>query len=87
MTRRQVRYWLFRFRTEAEGGASSKGAPRGLRKHYEDHPHFGGWDSFGMTWDISADDVEVIIPLRYTLEQAWNTEAYANAKDLPEAKV
>jgi hypothetical protein len=81
--RRQVRYWLFRFRTAAEGGASAKGAPSGLRERFEDHPHFGGWENYGVTWDVSDDDPSVLVPLRVSLEVQWNTEAMASARELP----
>lgn len=84
LTRHDVRYWCFRFRTAAEpGGNSAGGAPPGLRKQFEKDPHFGGWENFGMTWDVATEDPYRIVPLRFTLEQTWNTEAYASARDLP----
>jgi hypothetical protein len=73
LSRRQVRYWLFRFHTEATGGDRATGAPKGLKREYEKHPHFGGWDQYGVTWDV-ADDPKVIVPLRYSLLQQWNSE-------------
>jgi len=84
MTRREIRYWFFRFKTEMEvGGASATDAPPDLKEHYESHPHFGGWEKFGMTWDLDEKDVEVIVPLRYSLEQEWNRQVAALARDLP----
>ena len=84
MTRREIRYWFFRFRTELESdGASAEGAPEGLREQYENHPHFGGWDNFGVTWDLDSDDVDVIVPLRFSLEQQWNSEIASLAKPFP----
>ena len=86
MTRRQTRYWFFRFQTELEeGGTSANGAPTGLKQHYEAHPHFGGWKSFGVTWDLDKKDLEVIVPLRYSLESEWNREVSASARELPAA--
>jgi len=84
MTRRQIRYWFFRFRTELEpDGASAEGAPEGLKEKYESHPYFGGWDNFGVTWDLDTDDTERIVPLRFSLEQQWNTEIASLARTLP----
>lgn len=83
LTRRQVRYWLFRFRTAESGGAPAKGAPAGIRKRFEDHPHFGGWANYGVTWDVSETDSFVLVPLRTSLEIQWNTEAMASARELP----
>lgn len=84
LTRRQVRYWLFRFRVETESkGAPAEGAPVGLREYFEEHAHFLGWEVFGITWDVSADDPYVIVPLRHSLETMWNTEAMSTARELP----
>lgn len=85
MSRRQIRYWFFRFKNELDevDGVPADGAPVGLREHYEEHPYFAGWDKFGETWDLSEDDVEQIVPLRYTLEQEWNREVSASARELP----
>jgi len=81
-TRRRVRYWFFRFRTEVTGGAPATGAPRGLRAKWEADPYFGGWENFGVTWDLDVEGTR-IVPLRHSLEQTWNNEAWANARDLP----
>ena len=84
MTRREIRYWFFRFKNALEvEGASDEGAPSGLKEHYEEHPHFGGWENFGVTWDLDPEDVEVIVPLRYSLEQQWNTEIASLARPFP----
>lgn len=50
--RRDVRYWLFRLRTEATGGASSNGIPHGFKKFFEELPGFKSWKGFAVTWDI-----------------------------------
>jgi hypothetical protein len=81
--RRDLRYWCFRFRTEANGGDPATGAPKGLKSKVEDDQHFGGWQQFGVTWDWD-DDGRRIVPLRFSLEQTWNTQAWASARDLPE---
>jgi len=82
LTRRQVRYWLFRFRTAEDGGAPAEGAPVGLRARFEKHPHFSNWHNFGVTWDVGSDPY-VLVPLKYSLEQQWNTEAMASARPYP----
>ena len=84
LTRHTIRYWCFRFRTAAEpDGNSAKGAPLGLRKQFEAHPHFGGWEEFGIKWDVAADDPYTIVPLRHSLDILWNTEMMASARELP----
>lgn len=83
LTRRKLRYWCFRFHTEATGGASADEAPPGLREEVEAHPHFGGWDQFGVSWDFDPDDHTRIVPLRHSLLEQWNTQAWASARDLP----
>lgn len=50
--RRKIRYWLFRFRTEATGGAPSNGAPADLRAYFEKMDGFRGWKGFAVSWDI-----------------------------------
>jgi hypothetical protein len=82
LTRHEVRYWLFRFRTAETGGASAEGAPLGLRERFEGHPHFSGWSSFGVTWDV-AEDPFVLVPLRHSLEEQWNSQAWAAARPMP----
>ena len=46
LPRRKIRYWLYRFRTEATGGAKATNAPRGMKVHFESKPYFDGWDGF-----------------------------------------
>ena len=86
LPRRELRYWCFRFKQAADGGASAKGAPRGLRRHIEANEYFGGWESFGVTWDWD-DPPERIVPLRHSLESEWNAQAWASAKPLPVGEV
>lgn len=85
MTRRQIRYWFFWLHQEALGEDKSESAspPEGFREEWEAHPHFGGWANFSVTWDLAPESVETIVPLRYSLEQQWNTEASKTAMDLP----
>lgn len=84
LDRRQIRYWLFRFRTETEaGGAKAKGAPRGLRKLFQELPGFDGWAKFGVTWDVGEEDPFSIAPRKYTIHEEWNATLRRVVVDLP----
>lgn len=52
LPRRRIRYWLYRFKNEEQGGALSNGSPDGLRDHFERLPGFDGWEQFAVSWDI-----------------------------------
>jgi hypothetical protein len=81
---RQVRYWLYRFRTEANGGAKSNGAPRGLKQYFEKQPGFRGWKEFANTWDIDKDDPLKIYSRRFTELQEWEATLDRVIRDLPD---
>jgi len=85
--RRQLRYWCFRFCSEADGGNKATGAPSGLKKAVESLPSFKfcskGWSDFGVRWDWSEESPFEIIPLEESLLDAWHEECRKNAKELP----
>ena len=84
LTRRQVRYWLFRKFNEANGGASSEGAPSELINSFEGMAAFsfcGGWASFGNKWDISTEEPWGIVPLEKSLLAQWNEYCEKNARE------
>lgn len=86
MNRRQVRYWLFRFKTEEEGGCEASESPEGLREAFECLPSFkfaGGWKSFGVTWDVQEEDPFEIMPLDESLWDAWHKHCESAAKEFP----
>lgn len=87
MTRRQTRYWFFRLHQVAleVEGVSTEDIPEGFAAEWEAHPYFGGWENFGVSWDLAPDSADTIVPLRYSLEQEWNREVSASARDLPTA--
>jgi len=69
LTRREVRYWLFRFGTEARGDAKANGAPPGLKAHFEEQMDDLNirflnkkdfWDNFAKKWDVDEDDSSTI---------------------------
>ena len=83
LPRRVVRYWCFRFATEAAGGATAADAPEGLKEHFEALRWFPGWLTFAVKWDVAAADPLDIRPLRRSLEAAWDDVVKAEAKEIP----
>ena len=73
----KIRYWLFRFRTEATGGPPALGAPDGLRGHFEALEWFSEWPLFGVTWDVHEARPLDIRPIKESLDAGWNLEAAA----------
>lgn len=83
--RRQVRYWCFRFKTEESGACKADGAPKGIRKHFEDNDYFLGWKNFNESngWDVSHTEPLELVPLRMGSDDAWNKELEKSIKELP----
>ena len=57
LTRRQVRYQLYRFRTETLGGpkASKSKRAKALREHFEAQDGFTDWIHFAERWDVGEE--------------------------------
>lgn len=72
LPRRKIRYWLFRFRTEDDGGTSSDDAPVGLKEKFEGLEWFQGWHNFSVVWDIHEEDFFRIVPLAESIDDQWN---------------
>jgi len=83
LPRRKVRYWLFRFRTEAEGGPKATGAPRGMRKYFEEQEGFGGWIDFAVTWDVNPEEPLQIVPRRFSVWEEWDATLNMVLRDMP----
>ena len=83
LNRKQIRYSCFRLATEANGGAVAEGLPEGLKEHFEELPWFSGWKNYGITWDVSAETPLTMIPLKLSLEKAWEMEALGFSRELP----
>ena len=66
---RQARYWCYRFRTEATGGAEAAGAPEGFKEYVES---FGGWDTFADKWDIAGDNPFILVYRLMSVWQEWD---------------
>lgn len=75
--RREVRYKLYRLRTEAVGGPAAEVDIKFI-KQFEADPLFDGWKFFGLTWDVAADD-----PYRCVHRDKSNTQEW---DELVEAK-
>jgi len=69
LPRRKLRYWLFRFRTEAIQSVSSNGAPAGLKEHFERLPDFTNWKEFAVRWDVPQGEPSEIVPLEIVLRK------------------
>ena len=54
MTRKQIRYLLFRLKTQTESGVETPKLPKGFRKSFTTQKKFQGWTSFGVTWDVGG---------------------------------
>lgn len=70
--RKQTRYWLFRLKTEADGEAKATGLPRGFRGHFKKQEWFDGWENFGVTWDVEADDPLTTYPRYQSIHEEWD---------------
>ena len=83
LTRRKVRYWCFRFHTEAIDGVDSSDAPEGLKEKFEEMEWFQGWDKFGVSWDISEEDNFRIVPRKTSIHQDWDKVIMSKFPVLP----
>lgn len=69
--RKQIRYQLYRLRTEAEGKASSDSSEE-FKKAFTKQPLFDGWRFFGTTWDVAFDDPMRIVHKDKSEQQEWD---------------
>lgn len=83
LPKRQIRYWCFRFKTEADGGARATGAPRGLKKHLEDSDGFEGWKRFAISWDVDEENPLVVVPRNFSVWEDWDRTLRRVVKPLP----
>ncbi|MEX2010501.1 MAG: hypothetical protein WD874_01710 [Parcubacteria group bacterium] len=90
LTRRNIRYICFRLKSEAQGGVKAVGDGimehvEEVKEHMSEQADFGGWDKFGVTWDVDEKAYLVVVTLRRSHESAWNKVIARKAKDLPSA--
>ena len=76
LSRRKLRYWLFRFRTEAIQSVSSNGAPAGLKQHFERLSNFTDWKEFAVKWDVPPGEATEPVPLeiisrKFSVWEEW----------------
>ncbi len=83
LTKRQLRYWCFRFRSSETSAVDALGAPEGVREYYESLDWFPGWKTFGVTWDLHKDNPFLIVPLKEDPTAKWNADAFLSSKELP----
>ncbi len=90
LTRRNIRYICFRLKTEALEGIEAVGDGimehvAEVKEHMADQSDFGGWEKFGVTWDVDEKAHLVVVLLKRSHESAWNKVVAKQAKDLPSA--
>jgi hypothetical protein len=83
MTKKDIRYLLFRIRTEAEGATKAPPLPRGFKKGFEEQEHFDGWERFGITWDVIPADPWTTYRREKSLLQEHEEEMLAKVPVLP----
>ena len=85
--RRQVRYWLFRFRTQAEGGSKANDAPPGLRETFEEHRGSKTkrefWLAFAVSWDVGENNPLEMVSRKFSVWEEWNAILRQSVKTLP----
>jgi hypothetical protein len=69
---RRARYWCFRFRNEATGGAAAEDAPAGFKEFVESLGGFAGWDKFAETWDIVGHNPFMVVFRLMSVWQEWD---------------
>lgn len=88
LPRRKLRYWLFRFRTEALQSVSTNGAPSGLKEFFEKLPGFTNWKEFAVRWDVPEGDPGETVPLeivprKFSVWEEWQATMRSEVKVHP----
>ena len=68
--RKNVRYQLYRLRTESEGKTSSD-STKEFKQKFESQSYFDGWRMFGTTWDVAFDDPYRIVHKTLSEQEEW----------------
>lgn len=69
--RKDIRYKLYRLRTEKAGKCAS-GQTKKFRKKFENQPFFDGWHNFAVTWDVAFDDPFRIVHRKHSELEEWD---------------
>ena len=92
LTRREVRYWLFRFGTEARGEAKANNAPSGLKAHFEEQMEDldirflnkkDFWENFAKKWDVGEEDYWTVRSRTFSVWEEWEAVLRKVAPVLP----
>jgi hypothetical protein len=70
--KKMARYWCYRFRSEATGGAEASDAPQGFKEYVEALGGFSGWDLFADKWDITGENPFMIVYRLMSVWQEWD---------------
>lgn len=70
--RKEVRYKLYRLRTEAEGKCSAHHIDAEFRASFEGQPLFKGWRFFGELWDVALIDPMTIVSRANSEQEEWD---------------
>ena len=82
LSRREIRYQLYRIRTFEEGGSSHKA--KDLKEFFENQKGFTCWSGFARQWDLDQEGKHFrIIKRQFTEEQEWNYKLNSFAEELP----
>jgi len=79
--RKQIRYQLYRLRTEAEGKGAAASEPE-FRDHFEAQPLFKGWRFFGQLWDVALDDGMRVVSRDNSEQAEWDAVVAAKFPQL-----
>lgn len=69
--RKDIRYNLYRIKTESEGGPASGINPEFI-KHFESDSLFGGWRLFSITWDVAINCPMQCLHRDHSKEEEWD---------------
>ena len=89
LTRKQVRYHLYRLKNEALGGSSTedcKSIVKPLLKFFKELQWFdilGGIEQFSIKWDVSEHDPLAMAPRDRSVLAEWHDELEPLINDLP----
>lgn len=79
----EVRYRLYRLRTEADGGAAYDLEPE-IKEYFESTDYFVDWTSFAYLWDAKKVDGKwVTYSRRFTEAEEWNAVLRRETTVLP----
>ncbi len=70
-TRRDVRYQLYRLRTDAEGKCATE-STKEFAETFEKQDFFDGWRNFATTWDVAYDDPYRIVHRMHSEQEEWD---------------